>query len=321
MKMGALLAATALTLAAFAAPAAAQQSQDCRCVDGSGNEIESCSCFRTPRIDGWAQGFAFLASRPRLGISVDAQQSARRDATGALVTDVLEDGPADDAGIRRGDLITRVAGQSLFEPLSSDAEADFDLDQSIPVQRLLAITRDLEPGEEVEVEYVRDDETATTTVLAADLSSSWGRQNFAVVAPSFDADRLRGQLRILREGDRYRPSSAPEVRRDITVFGGGGDGVAFNRLLGISDGLELVELNPALGSYFGADEGVLVADVGESPPLGLRPGDVVVRIGERAVTSPEQMRRILGSYADDEEVTVYIRRDGRDERLTGTYGR
>ena len=68
----------ALASAISAAPASAQSSDDCRCVDPQGNAIENCSCFRASPLRGFLQGLAPQAdARPRIGISVDAQQSAR----------------------------------------------------------------------------------------------------------------------------------------------------------------------------------------------------------------------------------------------------
>ena len=47
-----LCAAGMLALIAVASPAAAQSdANECRCVDADGNEIERCSCFRSPRIE------------------------------------------------------------------------------------------------------------------------------------------------------------------------------------------------------------------------------------------------------------------------------
>ena len=331
-------AVAAFALALAAAPVGAQQGDDCRCVDRQGNEIERCSCFRQPRLGMLGAPWGESDERPRLGISVDVRQSARRDAEGALVTDVLEDGPADEAGLRRGDIITRIDGQSLFEPLAGDVEDDFDLDDSVPVQRLLAIAGGLEPGEEVEVEYLRDGETATVAVTAEDLAEAWGRR-FSVMPPDLDMDRLHERLRGLgdelghfefryeeQEG-RSEPGDGfdlfvPGPEADVRVFGGpGASGLVVGRLGGARYGVELVELNPSLGAYFGTEAGVLVADVTEESPLGLRPGDVVLRVGDREVATPERMLRILGTYGDDEAVTLRIRRDDREMDVEGRVGR
>jgi S1-C subfamily serine protease len=330
-------AVTAFALAAAAGPTAAQSSDDCRCVDRDGNPIERCTCFRAPRIEGFGAFFGPRDARPRIGISVDVSQSARRDASGAMVTDVVDDGPADDAGIRRGDLITSLDGQSLLRPLAgSDAEDDFDLDRSIPVQRLLAIAAELEPGQEVEIRFTRDGTPRTATIEAEDLSSSWESSG---VIPGWDTDRLREHFRGLadeRHSFQYRDDLAElgaRMRDDlrglsrdgsggtVRFFGDGdGPGLALDRYRGVGYGLELVALNPSLGSYFGADEGVLVADVQEDSTLGLRPGDIVTRIGDRPVTTPDHMRRILQSYGADEDITLQVLREGSDTTVTGRLG-
>jgi S1-C subfamily serine protease len=82
--------------------------------------------------------------------------------------------------------------------------------------------------------------------------------------------------------------------------------------------VELVELNPELGEYFGTDRGVLVADASEESTLGLRPGDVLLAIDGREVQDPAHARRILGSYRDGEELRLRIRRRGEDMEVLGT---
>ncbi|HEX2370167.1 MAG TPA: S1C family serine protease [Acidimicrobiia bacterium] len=64
------------------------------------------------------------STRPRLGVGVAPAAVARKlrqavglpDAEGVLVRMVFDDGPAAAAGIRQGDLITRVGGQALTDP-------------------------------------------------------------------------------------------------------------------------------------------------------------------------------------------------------------
>lgn len=345
MKTGSLFPAAAgaaialmLTLGTVPAQLSAQAAQSprdaesCRCVDRDGNEIERCTCFRAPNVEMLLGGAGWAQARPRLGISLDPNQSARRDAEGVLVTEVMDEGPADDAGLRRGDLITAIDGRSVFEPLPGHRETLFDLDRSVPVQRLTALLEELEEGQQVEIEYLRDGERRTTTIVAEELSTSWGS---GIAIPRFDADRLRGQLRgfsdvpmpppavfeFRREG-RDRMDRDDDVawhfqsrpRADVRVFGGNG---AFVLGHGPAQGLELVELNPALGAYFGAEAGVLVADVSEGSALGLLPGDVVLRIGDRDVETPDRLRRVLASYTPDEEIRFLVRRDGREIEVTG----
>lgn len=314
----ALAGAAALTLTTQ--PLSAQISQEaeaCRCVDVDGNELDDCTCFRTPRVDRLLGALAFDAGRPRLGISVDGTQRASLDADGALVTDVMEDGPADRAGLREGDVIESLDGQRLSEPIGGDAEDDFDLDQSVPVQRLLALARELEPGEEVEVVFLRDGERRTVEVQAEDLTESWGRR-MSMAGEGWSTERLRDQFRTLGEdmrewgGEvRLRGGHVLPPNGNVRIFGGGG------LLYGGMDGLSIVEVNPGLGAYFGTDEGVLVTEVDRRSGLGLEAGDVVLRIGDRAVSTPDRFRRVLGSYGEEEDITFHIMRDGAEVTVTG----
>jgi hypothetical protein len=315
-----------------AAPVRAQDDGEaCRCVDGAGNEIENCTCLQMPRMDRLVGAMAFGASRPRLGISINTSQSASQDARGAVVNDVLEGGPADEAGLRDGDVITTLDGQSLTDPIGADAEEDFDLDQSVTAQRLLAIARELEPGQEIEVEYLRDGQRQTTILEAEDLSDSWGR-SFTVAAPTWNEERFRDQMRALSDGTRgfrFRFDDMDELDElrefhfeappgaDVSVFRGGAAPMVIDRLTGFGDGLELVEINPGLGAYFGTDQGVLVASVDSESGLGLEAGDVVLSIGDRAVDSPSRFHRILRSYGEDEDVALHLRRNGEEMTVTG----
>ena len=78
----------------------------------------------------------------------------------------------------------------------------------------------------------------------------------------------------------------------------------------------MVELNPRFGRYFGADGGVLVLDVDESSELGLESGDVILRIRERAVATPERLLRIVSSYGLDEGLNIRVLRDGGEVTVT-----
>ena len=319
MKMkraGWALAVGALVAVSWPAQgSAAVQQQDraeCRCVDADGEPIENCTCFRMPRVE---MALAPFAARPRLGISVDSDQPGSVDAQGAEVTSVLEEGPAAEAGLQEGDVITRIDGQSLLSPLAADVEQDFDEDASLPVQRLLSIARDLEPGDRVEIEYLRDGEQRTATVEAQELSG----RNFAYafgVDPErfrFDAERIREQAEQLREQARdfqLEWNGQPPLVVGGAPWIGGPLGMA-------RYGVQLIELNEGLGSYFGASEGVLVTEVDDDATLGLRPGDVILRVGDRAVATPDRVLRLLGTYDEDEEIRFRVRRNGSEIDVLG----
>lgn len=352
---GVLACALALGMIAVTAPRGLQaQDRDapsCRCVDRDGNEIERCTCFRR---NGPSRLFGELVrgeNRARLGITVDPDQRAEYDQQGARITDLLEDGPADAAGLREGDIVTHVDGRSLFDALDRDVERDFDLDESIPVQRLLAIVRDLEPDTEVEIGYLRDGEARTITLRTEELEG-WGPYGFRSSGRGLElAERLRHLGDRLRFDDREGNAwgfALPGREGRIRVEGGEGGNVVIG---GFGDagyltygderfqacpgrdredarhvmawasscigGLELVELRPGLAEYFGTEGGTLVADVHPDSPLGLQPGDVILRIGSRRTDSPERVRRVLRSYEPQEEITLHIMRRSREISVQG----
>jgi hypothetical protein len=212
---------------------------------------------------------------------------------------------------------------------------DFNLDQSIPVQRLLAIARELEPGDEVEVEYLRDDRTQTTMVEAEDLSD-WGR--VAMFGPGWDSEEFAERMRELAERTRemefrFGPEFQEELQdrirhgemhfrgpdRDIRILRppGGAPSVMIDGMHVGRDGLELAELNPGLGQYFGASVGVLVIDIDDDSALGLQAGDVILSVGDREAETPGRVYRILESYGNDEEIRFRVRRDGAEIDVMG----
>ena len=79
--------------------------------------------------------------RPYLGVA------SALSSRGALVAEVTSGGPADGAGLRAGDVITSIDGREVTDP---DDVAE--------------IVSDHEPGDEVEIELMRDGERRTFTV-------------------------------------------------------------------------------------------------------------------------------------------------------------
>jgi S1-C subfamily serine protease len=79
---------------------------------------------------------------------------------------------------------------------------------------------------------------------------------------------------------------------------------------------EFVTLTPALGRYFGAEKGVLVARAPEEADFGLQDGDVILAIGGREPQSGSHAMRILRSYQPGESVELRILRDRRPQTLS-----
>ena len=136
------------------------------------------------------------------------------------------------------------------------------------------------------------------------------------VAPGDDV-----KLRILRGGD-YRDvvvKAGEGSLRQPFVFTGDRP-VRLNTwgafmLNGQWSDIELVSLTPALGEYFGVNEGLLVVRAGRASELGFRDGDVIIDIAGREPQSPEHALRILASFEPGESLQAAIMRQRQRQSL------
>ncbi|MEZ4422691.1 MAG: PDZ domain-containing protein [Gemmatimonadota bacterium] len=279
---------------AVTTPGAAQQAppppdRECACEDG-------------PRWEGpGVRVLSLGAPRARMGVGLRADADGR----GAEITTVAEGSPAEEAGLREGDVILSINGSPLDEPREGRRGWRVRGEGSVPVQRLMELARDWDPGDRVEVGFLRDGDERSATVVVEENDDALISQR---MLPLMDRARDLGQgLRSFSFEDEPR----------MRVFGGGPGAFWF----GGAAGLELHALTPELGRYFGTEEGVLVLDVEDDSSLGLRAGDVILAIGARAVDEPRDVLRVLGSYEDDEPVELEIVRDGERTTVEGRTGR
>ena len=87
----------------------------------------------------------------------------------------------------------------------------------------------------------------------------------------------------------------------------------------IFEGMELAELSPALGQYFGTSQGVLVIRVPRDGAfLKLQDGDVILSIDGRVPENGSHAARILRSYQPGEKIHLKIMRQRKTLELEGT---
>src|SRR5213596_621476 len=221
---------------------------------------------RPPRV----RTFAFSDHRGRIGVIVQTDASADTDKLGAKIEGVTPGGPADKAGIKVVDIITKFSGTSLAGVKAEDE------DESGPCMKLVQLARKLEPDDTVQVEFRRGTESKKATLVAEDMG-------------------MRMEMRM---------PQGPEIA--VGPMAGMMD---HWELLGSPWGdLKLVSLNADLGEYFGAKEGVLVVKAPADSTLALKGGDVITAIGGRKPSSPEHAMRILRSYDPGDTVSVNVLR-------------
>src|SRR6266699_1296145 len=118
---------------------------------------------RPPRV----RAFMMSNHRGRIGVVVKTDASPETDKIGAKIEGVTPGGPADKAGLKVGDIVTKFNGTSLA---AVKAEDD---DQSGPGRRLVELARQLEPDDTVKVEFRRGNDTKQTTLVAADMGGKF----------------------------------------------------------------------------------------------------------------------------------------------------
>ena len=198
-------------------------------------------------------------------------------------------------------MITKFNGVSLANVRSEDS------DESGPGNKLRELAQALDPGDTVQVEYRRGSDSKKATVVAQDVTYS--------VNGNFPGTGDRGYTFTMPKMDM---APFEDMRMPSVLQGwGSGNGMGFGFCVGDAwCNLELVSLNSDLGDYFGTHDGVLVVKASEDSLLPLKSGDVIVSIGDRKPTSPEQAMRILRSYDTGETVNIEIMRHQKRQTIS-----
>jgi S1-C subfamily serine protease len=235
--------------------------------------------------------------RARLGLKVNLRARST-DSVGAYVDAVTPNGPAAKAGIQSGDLITKVDGKSVLSGARSGAEAD---KESLPGLHLIELAATLQPNDTIPIEFRRGKERKTVSVVTADepdilFQAAPGGRSFAFRQMGPDGPRPMTMP--------FDDPMEPRVGGPLFLYGSP-----------LAD-LELAPLNPDLGRYFGANEGVLVVSAPKDSALGLKGGDVVLAVDGRKPASPSHLLRILRSYERGESFKIDVLRSHKRETLT-----
>jgi membrane-associated protease RseP (regulator of RpoE activity) len=270
-----------------------------------GQEREDTTADRFERqVDGPDRLMRIVMNRrARLGIKVNLQ-ARDTDSLGAYVESVTPNGPAATAGLRSGDVITKVDGKSVLS--GGAAAGDRDGRQSLPGLRLIELAARLEPSDTVAVEFLRGKDRRTVSLVTED------EPDMVMAGPG------GGHPFVMRFRGDANPDDARLPAGDFMDMG---PGQRFEFLAGSPLGdLELAPLNPDLGQYFGTTEGVLVIRAPKDGALGLKGGDVVQAVDGRKPAGPSHLMRILRSYDRGETFKLDILRNRKRETVTARLG-
>jgi len=248
--------------------------------------------------------------RPRLGVTVNLR-AGDTDSIGALVQSVTPGGPAAKAGVRTGDIITRLDGTVL---VTRGERASADGEQSPPGLRLVELAARLKPNDTVSVELRRGKDRRTVRVITEGDTGNEFAYNYSTPGGMMwkqgAGDSMEALLRRMPESKMRSPyylgELGPAGESRMRVF--------FDSPLG---DLELAPVNEDLGSYFGTSDGVLVINVPKDSKLNLKSGDVILSVDGRKPSSPPHLMRILESYDKNESFRIEVMRNHHRETVTG----
>ena len=187
-----------------------------------------------------------------------AESLGLKKAQGALVADVIKEGPAENAKIKPGDVILRFDGKRVRE-----------------MRALPKIVADTVVGKPVDVEVWRNGSRKTLSVTVGVLDDK------AEVAA-----RSKGKKGLTRDLD------------DL--------------------GITLMALNDESREYFklGKDaKGVLISKVENGGPAsekGVRPGDLIVEVGQEEVSSPADVEKKVKKAKKEGRKTVLLLVEGQN---------
>ena len=241
-----------------------------------------------------------MSRRALLGVKVNLQ-ARESDSIGAYVEAVTPGGPAEKAGLQSGDIITKLDGKSLLGGGAGASQG-----RSLPGTKLIELASQLAPDDTIDVQYRRGKDMKTAKLVTQGDDASYWRTGPDGRSFSFNFDDNMGPQmeRMHRQFDRMRVEGMPGSPMRVWVGGPLAD-------------LELAPLNPDLGQYFGATDGVLVIDAPKDSPLGLKGGDVLLSIDGRKAGTPGQAHRILQSYDADEAIKFEVLRNRKKTTVTG----
>ncbi len=240
--------------------------------------------------------------KPRMGFMAKAQDN------GWQIISVLSGSGAEDAGIKKGDLITSINGQSTAN-------------RGLALTEFIAM--DHQAGDVIQVTALRNDEELNFAVSAKVLDSpdilmQLSGENSTWFSSSdqdfkFNSGDLDGMFKGLNVDVEHLDKMIEgfDQREIHVVTTGDADAYFFagsqmDQWLGKSH--HFSTLSAALGAYFGTTEGVLLLGVDQNNKLGLKDGDVIQAINGQAVNSPKEVVKIISGFKTGQAVEIKIMR-------------
>jgi len=200
---------------------------------------------------------------------------------GVIVKSVIPDSPADEAGIKQGDIILKFDGRRVNN-------AD-DLVEYVGRHR---------SGDKVDVVIIRDGDKET---LAAELDSRENLDRYDQAYDNYD--------KTFQWFDKNSPKA-------YTWKYQSNDYKYADSYIGVS----IQNLNSQLGEYFGVDDGqgALITEVMAGSPAekaGLKAGDVIIEIDGQDVEDPGDVQESVRNTEQGDELEIAVLRNKSEKKF------
>jgi len=245
-----------------------------------------------------AYAYRYFADSDRGMIGVVFNDDEQAGAKGLRVDAVTPGGPADKAGVRHGDVITSVDGKPI--PVGDAGRMSLPLGELKVDQTIkLGVLRD---GKALEIAVKaerREPYNMAYSLGDADV------HDFEHLPPDFDKrihERVEQAMQRAHVAERASEAATHAMQH-----------------LSFSSpwwGLNLASINADLGSYFGADHGVLVLSADDDALKTLKSGDVLLDIDGKKVDRPEDALRLLRERPAGSDLKVQVLRQHKTQTLS-----
>jgi hypothetical protein len=253
-----------------------------------------------------------------LGVVMSRTVKDQEDS-GIVIKSVMDDSPAEEAGLEDGDRIVGVAGNAIEE-----------------MDDFISAIRELEPGDNLKITVLRGGDKLNLTATLAEASEQndfrfeFDKGYNAPFVYKFDEDQAgkwqEWAEKFSHEHDEKYAEAWEQYAEKMKESFEGGDWrhLMENRLVvpfgGPRLGVELVRTTPELRTHLGGTEeaGVLVGKVSENSAAeeaGVEVGDLIVAAGGIPITSTTDLLKVIHK-SSGEDLEIEVIRDGRSVYLT-----
>jgi C-terminal processing protease CtpA/Prc len=234
---------------------------------------------------GWL-GIGIMELDDKLRDKLDVDE----DIEGIVVTEIYDDSPAEDAGLKEHDIV-----------ISIDGEKGKDL------SHFVKLVKSKDPGAEVEIQIYRDGKMKKVNATLAEREDTfvWTMKDLE----GLEGLEALGSLEALAALDHI---VIPEIDLGVSSWGRRG------RL-----GVYIEDVSGDLAEYFEipGGEGVLVEGVVEDSPAeaaGIQAGDIIYKIGGYEICCTEELVKAISKMETGAETPIVLIRKGKQVTVMAT---